>query len=176
MGVALAGMALIVLPDLSFTGSSDLLAGVGCGLVAGMMFALAMILTKKAGPGIRGTTFTLFHCIGSVVLLTPLAVWQGVGADYGLTAADAGIVTVMGLVYTALCFSMFTDGIRFVRVEHAGILGYLEPVTAPIWALVLVSERPPVTTWIGGTLILAAGVAVIALSKNPVEAATEPAP
>lgn len=176
VGVALAGMALIVLPDLSFSGSSDLLAGVACGLVAGMMFALAMILTKKAGPGIRGSTFTLFHCIGSVVLLTPLALWQGVGGSYTLTAADVGIVVVMGLVFTALCFSLFTDGIRFVRVEHAGILGYLEPVTAPIWALLLVSERPPLTTWLGGALILVAGVAVITLSKNPVEAAPEPAP
>ena len=51
------------------------------------------------------------------------------------------IVLVMGLVYTALCFSLFTDGLRFVRVEHAGILGYLEPVTAPLWALLLVGER-----------------------------------
>ncbi len=49
----------------------------------------------------------------------------------------------MGLVYTALCFSLFTDGLRYVRVEHAGILGYLEPVTAPLWALLLVGEQPP---------------------------------
>ena len=87
------------------------------------------------------------------------------------------IVLVMGLVFTALCFSMFTDGIRFVRVEHAGILGYLEPVTAPFWALVLVAERPPLTTWLGGALIIAAGMTVIGLSKAPQQAAEpEPAP
>jgi len=57
-----------------------------------------------------------------------------VAGHYHLTWADAGIVAVMGLVYTALCFSLFTDGLRFVAVEHAGILGYLEPVTAPLWA------------------------------------------
>ena len=56
----------------------------------------------------------------------------------------------MGLVYTALCFTLFTDGLRFVAVEHAGILGYLEPVTAPLWALLLVGERPPLRPgWAG---------------------------
>ena len=73
-------------------------------------------------------------------------------------------------MFTAVCFSMFTDGIRFVRVEHAGILGYLEPVTAPFWALLLVGERPPLTTWLGGALIIVAGIAVITLSKAPARA------
>ena len=79
------------------------------------------------------------------------------------------IVAVMGLVYTALCFSVFTDGLRFVPVEHAGILGYLEPVTAPIWALLLVGEHPPVSTWLGGALIIAAGVFAIALGRAEAE-------
>jgi drug/metabolite transporter (DMT)-like permease len=174
--VALAGMALILLPGLSLSSGDHLLLGVLFGLVAGIMFAAAMVLTKKAGPGIRGTTFTLFHCIGTVVLVTPLAVWQGANGNYSLTAVDAGIVVVMGLLFTAVCFSMFTDGIRFVRVEHAGILGYLEPVTAPFWALLLVGERPPLTTWLGGALIITAGIAVIALSKAPAELQLEPAP
>ena len=51
---------------------------------------------------------------------------------------------VSGLVYTALCFSLFTDGIRFVRVEHAGIIGYLEPVTSPLWAFLLIGETAAV--------------------------------
>ena len=176
VGVALAGMALILLPGLSLSGSDNMLLGVFFGLLAGMLFATAMILTKKAGPGIRGTTFTLFHCLGTVILITPLAVWQGLDGGYSLTGTDALIVLVMGLVYTALCFSLFTDGIRFVRVEHAGILGYLEPVTAPLWALLLVGEKPPLTTWLGGALIIAAGIAVITLSKAPGEPVLEPAP
>jgi drug/metabolite transporter (DMT)-like permease len=71
---------------------------------------------------------------------------------------------VSGLVYTALCFSLFTDGIRHVRVEHAGILGYLEPVTSPLWAFLLIGEAPPWTTLVGGALIIAAGVLVIVAS------------
>lgn len=173
VGVALCGMALILLPSLDLNGGDNTALGVLLGLMAGMLFATAMILTKTV-PGVRGTTFTLFHCIGTVLLITPLAIWQSIGSTYRWTWTDLAIVLVMGLVYTALCFSLFTDGLRFVRVEHAGILGYLEPVTAPFWALLLVGENPPLTTWLGGGLIILAGIGVITLSHHQGEPVPEP--
>ena len=81
---------------------------------------------------------------------------------------------VSGLVYTALCFSLFTDGLRYVRVEHAGILGYLEPVTSPLWAFLLIGEKPPWTTYAGGALIIGAGVLVIVFGKGESEPLLEP--
>ena len=123
--------------------------------------------------GVRGSTFALFYCAGTVVLFTPLAVWQAAAGHYSLTWADAWIVVVSGLVYTALCFSLFTDGLRYVRVEHAGILGYLEPVTAPLWAFLLIGEAPPWTTYAGGALIVAAGIAVIVFGAGEAEPLVE---
>jgi drug/metabolite transporter (DMT)-like permease len=138
------------------------------------MFATAMMLIKSMGTEVRGSTFALFFCLGSVVLLTPLAVWEVLTADYQLTPTDAWIVVISGLIYTALCFSLFTDGIRFVRVEHAGIIGYLEPVTSPLWAFLLIGERPPWTTYAGGALIVAAGILVIVFGKGEAEPLVEP--
>ena len=168
VGVAAIGMALIVLPSLEGNGA-HLGAGVACGVVAGALYAAALLLTKSVGRGIRGMTFTLFHCVCTTVLLAPLAVWQASSAHYRPTLEDAVIVLVMGLVYTALCFSLFTDGIRFVRIEHAGILGYLEPVTAPLWALLLVGEHPPLSTWLGGALVIGAGAFAIAAGRAEAE-------
>jgi drug/metabolite transporter (DMT)-like permease len=169
VAVAAAGMVLIVVPSLTLAGSRNLLPGVGCGIAAGGFYATSLLLVKSVGHGIRGTTFTLFFCAGTVVLITPLAVWQTVAGHYHPTWTDAGIVAVMGLVYTALCFSLFNDGIRFVAVERAGILGYLEPVTAPLWALLLVGERPPLSTWLGGALIIGAGCFAVALGRAEAE-------
>ncbi len=119
---------------------------------------------------VLGTSGALLQiCLCTTVLIAPLAVWQTVAGHYQATWADLGIVAVMGLIYTALCFSLFTDGLRFVRVEHAGILGYLEPVTAPLWALLLVGERPPASAWLGGALIIAAGIFAIALGRAKAE-------
>jgi drug/metabolite transporter (DMT)-like permease len=164
-----AGMALVVVPTLTLAGSSNLVPGVVCGLAAGGCYAAALLQMKGLGEAIRGTTYTLSFCVCTVVLVTPLAAWQTVAGHYRLTGEDVAIVVVMGLVYTALCFSLFTDGLRFVPVEHAGIIGYLEPVTAPVWALVLVGERPPLSTWLGGALIIAAGALAIALGRAETE-------
>lgn len=169
VAVAALGMVLIVLPSLTLAGSPNLVPGVGCGIAAGALYATALLLIKGVGHGVRGTTFTLFFCVCTVVLMAPLAVWQTMAGRYRLTWTDLGIVAVMGLVYTALCFSLFTDGLRLVAVEHAGILGYLEPVTAPLWALLLVGERPPLTTWLGGALIIGAGIFAVALGRAEAE-------
>ena len=167
VGVALAGMALLVLPAATAGDGSVTVPGVVFGLLAGLMFATAMMLiSSMKDTGVRGSTFALFYCAGTVILLTPLAVWQTVGSGYQLTWTDTWIVLVSGLVYTALCFSLFSDGLRHVRVEHAGILGYLEPVTAPLWAFLLIGEAPPWTTYAGGALIVAAGILVIVFGKE----------
>jgi drug/metabolite transporter (DMT)-like permease len=174
VAVAVGGMALLVLPGLMLGEGRTSIPGIVCGLLAGLMFASAMMLIKSMGQDVRGSTFALFFCFGSVVLLTPLAVWQTVAGHYQLTWTDTWIVIVSGLVYTALCFSLFTDGIRYVRVEHAGILGYIEPVTSPLWAFLLIGEKPPGTTLAGGALIVVAGVLVIVFGKGETEPLLEP--
>ena len=175
VAVAVGGMALLVLPAVTAGNGDVTLPGVVFGLLAGLMFAVAMMLVSSmSDAGVRGSTFALFYCLGTVILFTPLAVWQTAGSGYQLTWADAWIVVVSGLVYTALCFSLFTDGLRYVRVEHAGILGYLEPVTAPLWAFLLIGERPSWTTYAGGALIVAAGILVIVVGKGEPEPILEP--
>jgi len=175
VAVAVGGMALLVLPAATAGDGAVTVPGVVFGLLAGLMFATAMMLiSSMAGAGVRGSTFALFYCAGSVLLLTPLAVWQTLGSGYRLTWTDVLIVLISGLVYTALCFSLFSDGLRYVRVEHAGILGYLEPVTAPLWAFLLIGESPPWTTYAGGALIIAAGILVIVFSKGEAETLVEP--
>jgi drug/metabolite transporter (DMT)-like permease len=174
VAVAFGGMVLLVLPGLLSADGRTSIPAIVFGLLAGLMFATAMMLIKSMGQDVRGSTFALFFCGGSVVLLTPLAVWQTVTSHYTLTWTDTWIVLVSGLIYTALCFSLFTDGIRYVRVEHAGILGYIEPVTSPLWAFLLIGEKPPWTTLAGGALIIAAGALVIIFGKGESEPLMEP--
>ena len=42
-------------------------------------------------------------------------------------------------------------------MEHVTILGYIEPVAGPLYAVFLVGQLPGVWTWVGGALILAPG-------------------
>jgi drug/metabolite transporter (DMT)-like permease len=53
------------------------------------------------------------------------------------------------------------DGMRYIKVQHSAILGYVEPVSAPFYALILLSQVPSVWTIAGGALIIGAGVIVV---------------
>jgi drug/metabolite transporter (DMT)-like permease len=71
------------------------------------------------------------------------------------------MAALLGLVTTAFSFSLFMDGVRFIRVEHASIVGYLEPVSAPLYAFLLLGQVPSAWTIAGGALIVAAGIIVV---------------
>ena len=59
---------------------------------------------------------------------------------------------------------------RYLRVQHPSIMGYLEPVSAPLYALLLLGQVPSRWTVAGGVLIVAAGVLVVLYGRE------EPAP
>ena len=47
---------------------------------------------------------------------------------------------ILGVVCTALAYLMWTYGMGMIKVQHSSILGYLEPVSAPIYALLLLGQ------------------------------------
>ena len=63
-----------------------------------------------------------------------------VGAGYRMTTRDRVAGLILGVVCTALAYLMWTYGIGMIKVQHSSILGYLEPVSAPIYALLLLGR------------------------------------
>ena len=79
---------------------------------------------------------------------------------------DIVVGIVLGVVCTALAYTLWTEGVSRIRVQHSSILGYLEPVSAPFYALLLLGERPGAWTLMGGALIIVAGVLVVTLGER----------
>ena len=79
---------------------------------------------------------------------------------------------------TALAYTMWTAGMGLIKVQHSSILGYLEPVSAPLYALLLLGQGISIWTVAGGALIVAAGLLVVLFGEHEEEGATslEPAP
>ncbi|HEY5386981.1 MAG TPA: DMT family transporter, partial [Thermoleophilia bacterium] len=57
VAVAVGGMVLLVLPGLTMGEGRTSIPGIIFGLLAGLMFATAMMLIKSMGPDVRGSTF-----------------------------------------------------------------------------------------------------------------------
>jgi drug/metabolite transporter (DMT)-like permease len=158
--VALAGMVAILFPAL--VGAGDIsLAGLACGVATGLLFAAYQLIVKSVSRQVRSSTIVLVELTCVIVFLLPLALWQAAGMDQGLTQRDWISAVAMGLFATALAYMLYIEGVRRVRVEHASILGYLEPVSAPLYALVLLGEAPAATTLAGGALIVLAGLLIV---------------
>ena len=64
------------------------------------------------------------------------------------------------------------EGVRYIRMQHSAVLGFLSPVAAPLFAWVLIGQAVSVYTAVGGALVLTAGVLVVVRGEQDVE--TEP--
>ncbi len=62
--------------------------------------------------------------------------------------------------FAILAYMMWTAGMGRIKVQHSSILGYLEPLSGPIYAYVLLGQAIGVWTVLGGALIAGAGRAL----------------
>jgi drug/metabolite transporter (DMT)-like permease len=178
LAVALAGLAVILAPALLGEGLKISAGGAAAGLSAGVAYAVFQLVVKDLTKRVKAVTIVVAETGLDVLILLPLALWQTVGTGYRLTTRDLVAGIILGVVCTALAYTMWTKGMGLIKVQHSSILGYLEPVSAPIYALLLLGQGISVWTVIGGALIVVAGLLVVLLGEHEEEGATslEPAP
>jgi drug/metabolite transporter (DMT)-like permease len=166
----LAGMALILVPGLLLEGVRLSAAGLACGWGAGVMYALYLLFAKALRGRHVSSTPVVFaqSAFTAAVMLVPglLAVSA---AHYHYAGTDVLMAALLGLITTAFSFSIFMDGLHYVRVQHASIVAYLEPVSAPIYALVFLSQIPSLWTVAGGALIVIGGILVVLYGREAIE-------
>ena len=178
LAIALAGFGVILAPSLLGGGHQAVALGVTAGLLAGLGYATFQLVVKDLTKRVSAVTIVFTEAWLDAFILLPLALWQTVGAGYQLTTRDLVAGLILGVVCTALAYLMWTYGMGMIKVQHSSILGYLEPVSAPIYALLLLGQGISVWTVVGGALIVVAGLLVVLLGEHEEEGAAslEPAP
>ena len=176
--LALIGLAVILAPSLLGEGIKLSAGGVAAGLAAGLGYAAFQLIVKDLTRRVAAVTIVVAETWLDAIILLPLALVQTVGASYQLTTRDLVAGVVLGIVCTALAYMMWTAGMGRIKVQHSSILGYLEPVSGPIYALLLLGQAITVWTVAGGVLIVAAGVLVVLFGEHEEEGAVslEPGP
>jgi drug/metabolite transporter (DMT)-like permease len=161
IGLALSGLLVILIPALSGEGVHASALGLAAGFGCGLGYACFALLVKGLTRHLESGTLVLAECALDGLFLLPLALWQTLGAGYSPTVRDLLIALVLGVVCTAIAYTLWMEGTRRVRMQHSAVLGFLTPVTAPVYALVLLGQTITAWTAAGGALILAAGVLVV---------------
>ena len=171
IAIALVGLGIILAPALGGRLHVSTL-GLLAGLLSGFAYAGFALLVKGLSQRLDSVAMVLTECALDGLLLLPLALWQTLSVGYALTHRDLLVALVLGLVCTALAYSLWMEGVRWVRMQHSAVLGFLSPVAAPLYALLLLGQSISVWTAAGGALILVAGILVVVRGEQDVE--TEP--
>jgi drug/metabolite transporter (DMT)-like permease len=169
LAIAVSGLAVILAP--SFAGGGVHLSAIGitAGLLAGLGYTGFQLLVKGLTREVPSVSIVTFESCADALILLPLALWQSVGSGYSLTGRDLIAVLVLGVVCTAVAYTMWVEGMARVKVQHSSILGFLTPVAAPVYALVLLGQEISLWTVVGGVLILAAGILVVLYGREEAE-------
>jgi len=172
LGLALAGLAVILVPDLLGEGVKVSWIGLLAALATGFGYASYTLSVKGLTGRASSATISTAEAAGDAVIVAPLAIWQLTSTGYQITGRDWLAVAVMGVLCTAVAYTLWVEGTRRVRVEHVTVLGYVEPVAGPLYAVLLLGQLPGLWTWVGGALILAAGLLVVLFGRGEGEAST----
>jgi len=178
LAIAFGGLVVILAPSLLGEGIRLSAGGVAAGLAAGIGYAVFQLVVKDLTKRVSAVTIVFTEAWLDALILLPLALWQTVGSGYHLTTRDLVAGLVLGVLCTAIAYTMWTEGVGRIKVQHSAILGYLEPVSAPLYALLLLGQGISVWTVGGGALIVVAGLLVVLFGEREASppASLEPAP
>ncbi len=157
--VGAAGVALVALGGGGDAGFSA--AALATGLSSAALYAALVLVNKRLlGAGVPALTVSFWDCAVGTVVVLPVAVLAGRLLPAG--AGEWGAVLALGVVFTGLSTLVYAILLRRVTAQTAGILTFLEPVAGVLLAAWLLEEPLGAATLIGGALVLAAGLVVVA--------------
>ncbi len=164
--ISFGGVAVMLYqPGQGLSGTD--LAGIGYGLIAAAFYAMVTI-TGRWLSGVTATRLVLVQTlVASAVLLPAVLLSPGLAAAmFSAPAGAIGLLAVVGVVHTALALVLYFVGLAHVKVQHVGVLAYLDPVSAILFALLFLGERPTLVSLVGGAMVLG-GSALLLLRRAP---------
>jgi DME family drug/metabolite transporter len=169
---ASAGIVLVALGGGGEGGAVRPLAIV-TGLAAGASYAALVIVTKRVRTGLPPVTIHVWTTTIAALALAPFLVTASrIVPDDALEWAS---VLLLGVVFTGLSGFLYITLLGHVSAQAAGVLAFLEPVSAAFLAWAILDEPHGLAVLVGGVLVLASGVAVV-LREPPDATAIETLP
>ena len=139
----------------------DYLLGNGFALAAASTWAAYAMIARRLVSRYRVTQITFVTFVGATLFLLPwtgwsllrlsLTVWGWLWAGY------------LGVVATALAYTLYVLGLKHVTATVSVFLALAEPATAAVLAAICFGERLSLVGWVGVGLLV---VALMGLAKD----------
>lgn len=155
VGFGLAGLATILADDL---GSYNWY-GVSLALVSAISFALFLIFLKKVLFSVPVRVWLSYrYGLAFVVLLPVILISESFSA---WSPQFIGSLLGFGFLFAVVGTFLHMEGIKRITAQEASVLGYIEPLSATVYAIFLLSEIPTLFVLAGGLLIIVSGFVVV---------------
>lgn len=155
--IGFAGLAVITVPNL-FGPKRWLYFALGSAL----FYSLEMLFGRMVSThGVPAETSALVKLLAQTAIMpvVGLALRQSVAVKEKTEWIK--IILAGGLLY--LSFILYFSGIQTVPVKHSAVLGYVDRIGAIILGAYFFKEKLTKSIWLGGSLILTAGLLVVFL-------------
>jgi len=152
MALAFGGLIVMLYQPGQVFRSADL-AGIGFGLTAACFYT-AVTLAARWLSDVPPAQLVLTQClVAGPVLVLAVVLTVGLPA-LKVPTQSLGLLAIVGVVHTALALFLYFVGLRRVKVQHVGVLAYLDPVSAVLFAYLFLGEVPTGASLWGGALVL----------------------
>jgi drug/metabolite transporter (DMT)-like permease len=156
LGLSAPGVAVIALAGGG--GSHADPAAVACGLGSAVLYAFIIMRLKAMTFDLSPLVLGFWQYVVVAIGFAPLAALTGDGIP---SAHDWPGVLVLGLLFTGTSNVVYYFLLRHVTAQTAGLLGYVEPVSASFLAWAILGQSLGWQVAVGGAAVLAGGILVV---------------
>ncbi|WP_280466028.1 DMT family transporter [Nocardia brasiliensis] len=149
--LALTGLALLIGVPSDDVDVGGLLAGAALAVAAAAAFSTVTVINTRPVPGLDAMTTTGLGFTAGALLLAPVAVTTGL--TFHPSVASFALVLTLGLLPTAIAYTLYFQGLPAAGSGTAAVLALLEPLTGAVLAALLLGERLTPTALAGGAVL-----------------------
>lgn len=153
MAVVLAGMFLI-------NGGSILTSGLSKGLIYAILSAVfyaVLVISSKKARSITGLANSMYQLTASFFTVAVFTLAKQ-GLHFGSISENLLPILIIGLVNTGVGCYLYFSSIQSLSVGTVSVCGYLEPLSAVIFSVILLGESLTFLQGVGGALIIGGAV------------------
>jgi drug/metabolite transporter (DMT)-like permease len=141
--VALCGVALFFVDQLSFEG----LSGVIAALASGVSFAWLTVFMRRH----RNESPESILLLGNILTLLFASPWM---FPFANLERNGIWILLLGVFQLAIPYLLYSRAIKHIRALDAAIISIIEPILNPIWVILVKGEHASRWSIIGGGIVL----------------------
>ena len=154
LGCALLALLGLAMASGIFEGGFDGESyGIICGILAAVFYTAMIMFNKKLKSiGSYDRTFVQLLVASILILVYSLITVDMAALSFDTTSII--LVITLGIVHTAIAFTLYFGSLAYMDAPDAAILGYIEPILGILLSVIILHEDLGLIGWIGAAIIL----------------------